>query len=389
MNKESHQKLQDAVRDLLPVLTARGSDIEAARRVPPDLLDQLKSAGVFRIFLPESHGGFGLDLRAGMDIIEALVHAETSAGWTVMIGSQTPHMFSLLPRARFDAIYAAGPDVIIAGAFNPQGEAHVVEGGYRVSGRWSFASGCEHADYLLANCVVMQDGRPRPGLAEGMPEVRAMVLPKRDVRIIDTWNALGLRGTGSHDFAADSAFCPDDWTFDIFQGAPAIPHPTFIAPVLHIFLHFAATAVGIAQGAIDDCVALVKSGKKRLYARTSLAESSPFHIHLGRADISVRAARALAWSMADELWAACSSDPAAAAALLPRVSATAAWVTETACEVVDTCYREGGGGAARDGSPLQRRFRDMHTFTQHAAMGEGWLGQAGALLLGQPTGFFT
>jgi alkylation response protein AidB-like acyl-CoA dehydrogenase len=93
--------------------------------------------------------------------------------------------------------------------------------------------------------------------------------------------------------------------------------------------------------------------------------------------------------MADELWAACSSDPAAAAALLPRVSATAAWVTETACEVVDTCYREGGGGAARDGSPLQRRFRDMHTFTQHAAMGEGWLGQAGALLLGQPTGFFT
>ncbi|HZF55187.1 MAG TPA: acyl-CoA dehydrogenase family protein [Polyangiaceae bacterium] len=389
MNKESHEKLRNALRDLLPLLAARGSDIEKARRLPPDLLDQLKSAGVFRMFVPESHGGYGLDLRAGMDILEAIGRADGSAGWTVMIGSETPQLLALLPRERFDAIYAAGPDVIIGGGFNAQGEAHVVEGGYSASGRWNFASGCEHADYLLGNCVVMQDGQPRPGSAEGTPELRSMLFRKSDVRIIDTWNVLGLRGTGSHDIAVESAFCPVDWTFDIFQGAPSIPGPSFIAPVLHFVLHLGAVGVGIAQGALDAMVAVVNSGKKRLYARASLAESPVFQVHLGRADMNVRAARALAQRTADELWAACSSDPASIAALAPRVSAVGAWVTETACAAVDACYRAGGGGAARDSSPLQRRFRDIHTLSQHAALAEGWLGQAGAGLLGQPTGFFT
>jgi alkylation response protein AidB-like acyl-CoA dehydrogenase len=341
------------------------------------------------MFLPESHGGYGADIHEGMAVLEAIARADGSAGWTAMIGSETPHLLALLPRERFDAIYAAGPDVIIGGGFNAQGEAHVVEGGYRASGRWNFASGCEHVDWFLGNCVVMQDGRPRPGPTEGMPELRAMLFQKSDVRIIDTWNVLGLRGTGSHDIAVESALCPPDFTFDIFGGAPSIPGPGFIAPVMHFVLHLAAVGVGIAQGAIDDTVALVTSGKKRLYARASLGESPVFQVHLGRADTSVRAARALLRVTAEEFWTACSTEPAAALAMAPRLSAVAAWVTETTCSAVDTCYRAGGGGAARDSAPLQRRFRDIHTFSQHAALAEGWLGQAGAGLIGQPTGFFT
>jgi alkylation response protein AidB-like acyl-CoA dehydrogenase len=389
MNKESFDKLQNAVRDLLPGIAARSPEIDKARRLPLDLVDQLKTAGAFRMFLPESHGGYGVDIRAGMDILEAISRADGSAGWTVMIGSETPHLLALLPRERFDAIYAAGPDVIIGGGFNAQGEAHVVEGGYRASGRWNFASGCEHADWLLGNCVILENGKPRPGSTEGMPEVRAMLFKKSDVRILDTWNVLGLRGTGSHDIAAENAFCPSDLTFDVFQGVPTIPGPGFIAPVLHFVLHLGAVAVGIAQGALDDMVAVVNSGKKRLYARASLAESPVFQVHLGRADMNVRAARAFLRSTADELWAACSTDPASVPAMAPRISAAAAWVTETTCAAVDACYRAGGGGAARDSSPLQRRFRDIHTFSQHAAIAEGWFGQAGAGLLGQPTGFFT
>ena len=389
MSHESHEKLRNAVRDLLPGIAARGAEIEKARRLPLDLIDQLKAAGVFRMFVPESHGGLGVDIRVGMDILEAIARADGSAGWTAMIGSESPHLLALLPRDRFDAIYAAGPDVIIGGGFNAQGEAHVVEGGYRATGRWNFASGCEHAEWLLGNCVVMQDGKPRPGPAEGMPEVRAMLFKKDDCRVIDTWNVLGLRGTGSHDIAAEDVFCPNDRTFDIFGGAPSVPGPGFIAPVLHFVLHLGAVGVGIAQGALDDMVGVVNSGKKRLYARASLGESPVFQVHLGRADMNVRAARAFMRSTADELWAACSTDPASVAAMAPRISAAAAWVTEAACAAVDACYRAGGGGAARDSSPLQRRFRDIHTLSQHAALAEGWLGQAGAGLLGQPTGFFT
>lgn len=388
--KDGHSvKVLQAVYDLAPTISARSEEIEAARRLPQDLLDQLKAAGCFRMFVPRSHGGDEVDLRTGMAVLEALSRADGATGWTTMLGAESPQLLGLLPRERFDAIYAAGPDVILGGGFNAQGEAHVTEGGYRVTGRWSFATGCEHAAWLLGNCVVMEGGRPRPGAAEGAPEIRGMLFPASEVRVIDTWSVLGLRGTGSHDIAVEAAFCPAEHTFDIFQGTATVPGPQFVAPLLHFVLHMGAVAVGIAQGALDDAVKLATSGKKRLYARASLADSPVFRVHLGRAETRVRAARALLRETGDEFWAACGSDPAAAVGLAPRLSATLAWVTETAVQAVDACYQAGGGGAARDASPLQRRFRDIHTFSQHAAAAEGWLGQAGAALLGQPTGFWT
>lgn len=389
MKDEHRAKVLQAVYDLAPVISARSEEIEAARRLPPDLLDQLKAAGCFRMFVPRSHGGDEVDLRTGMAVLEALSRADGATGWTTMLGSESPHLFALLPRERFDAVYAAGPDVIVAGGFNAQGEAHVTEGGYRVTGRWGFATGCEHAAWLFGNCVVMEGGRPRPGAAEGAPALRAMLFPAREVRVIDAWSVLGLRGTGSHDIAVEAVFCPEEHTFDIFQGTATVPGPHFVAPLLHFVLHMGAVAVGIAQGALDDAVKLATSGKKRLYARASLADSPVFQVHLGRAETRVRAARALLRETGDELWAACVNGPAAALALAPRLSATLAWVTETAVQAVDACYHAGGGGVARDASPLQRRFRDIHTFSQHAGAAEGWLGQAGAALLGQPTGFWT
>ncbi|WP_437639736.1 acyl-CoA dehydrogenase family protein [Sorangium sp. So ce854] len=392
MTNEDAAKVLRAARDLAPTIAARAAEIEEARRLPADLLGELKAAGCFRMFLPRSHGGFEVDLRTGMDVLETLARADGATGWTVMLGSESPHLFALLPRARFDAVYAGGPDVIIGGGFNAQGEAHVTEGGYRVTGRWSFASGCEHADWLFGNCVLMDGGRPRMGAAGDagdMPETRGMLFPAREARILDTWSVLGLRGTGSHDIAIEGAFCPEERSFDIFRGQSSVPGPGFVAPVLHFVLHMGAVAVGIAQGALDETVALARSGKKRLYARAELAASPVFQVHLGRAETSVRAARALLRDTGAELWDACVNDPGAAVAMAPRISGALAWVTEVAARAVDACYQAGGGGVARDASPVQRRFRDIHTFSQHAAAAEGWFGQAGAALLGQPTGFWT
>ncbi|WP_438020049.1 acyl-CoA dehydrogenase family protein [Sorangium sp. So ce315] len=392
MTNEDAAKVLRAARDLAPTIVARAAEIEEARRLPADLLGELKAAGCFRMFLPRSHGGCEVDLRTGMDVLETLARADGATGWTVMLGSESPHLFALLPRERFDAVYTGGPDVIIGGGFNAQGEAHVIEGGYRVTGRWSFASGCEHADWLFGNCVLMDGGRPRMGAAgevREMPETRGMLFPAREARIIDTWSVLGLRGTGSHDIAFEGAFCPEERSFDIFRGQPSVPGPGFVAPVLHFVLHMGAVAVGIAQGALDETVALARSGKKRLYARAELAASPVFQVHLGRAETSVRAARALLRDTGDELWDACVNDPGAAVAMAPRISGALAWVTEVAARAVDACYQAGGGGVARNASPVQRRFRDIHTFSQHAAAAEGWFGQAGAALLGHPTGFWT
>ncbi|WP_437818758.1 acyl-CoA dehydrogenase family protein [Sorangium sp. So ce1078] len=388
MKNEDAAKVLQAVRDLAPAIAARSGEIEEARRLPADLLGQLKAAGCFRMFVPRSHGGHEVDLRTGIDVLETLARADGATGWTVMIGSESPNLFALLSRERFDAIYAGGPDVIIGGGFNAQGEAHATEDGYRVTGRWNFASGCEHASWLFGNCVIMDGGRPRMGPASEVPEMRGMLFPASEVRILDTWSVLGLRGTGSHDIMMEGAFCPAAHSFDIFQGQSSVAAPGFVAPVLHFVLHMGAVAVGIAQGALDDVVTLASSGKKRLYARAQLADSPVFQVHLGRAETSVRAARALLRDMGDELWAACVNDPGAALAMTPRIAGGLAWVTEVSAQAVDACYRAGGGGVARNASVLQRRFRDIHTFSQHAAAAEGWLGQAGAALLGQPTGFW-
>jgi alkylation response protein AidB-like acyl-CoA dehydrogenase len=389
MKSAEAKRVVEAARDLAPVIASRAAEIEAGRRLPLDLLAQLKQAGFFRMFVPRSHGGYEVDMRTGCEVLETLARADGATGWTTMIGSESTHLFALLSRERFDAIYSAGPDLIIGGAFNPQGQAVVEPGGYRVSGRWGFATGCEHADYLFANCVVLQDGKPRPGPVEGVPLTRAMLFPAKEVRIIDSWNVLGLRGTGSHDIALEGSFCPEENSLDIFFGTPSVHIPGFVAPVLHFVLHMAAVSLGIAQGAMDDLVKLVTTGKRRLYARVPLIESPVFQLELGRIDTSVRAARALLRDISDEFWAACVNDPASAPAIAPRLSAALAWVTETAAEVVETCYRSGGASSLKDGSSLQRRFRDIHTFRQHAAAAEGWFGQAGAALLGQPTGFWT
>jgi alkylation response protein AidB-like acyl-CoA dehydrogenase len=389
MKSAEEKKLLDAARDMAPVITARAADTEAGRRLPLDLLGQLKQAGFFRMFLPRSHGGLEVDLRTGNEVLETLARADGSSGWTVMLGSESPHLFSLLPRERFDAIYSGGPDVIMGGAFNAQGQAVVEKGGYRVTGRWGFATGCQHADWLFGNCVILKDGQPLPGAMPGVPLMRGMLLPASEVRILDTWNVLGLKGTGSHDIVMEGLFCPEEQSLDIFTGTPCVRTPGFVSPLAHFVLHMGAVVLGIAQGALDDLVKLAGTGKRRLYARTSLAESPVFQLQLGRLDMDVRAARALLRDASDEFWAACVNDPAAAAAITPRLSSTLAWVTETAASVVGTCYQAGGASSLRDGSSLQRRFRDVHTFRQHAAAAEGWFGQAGASLLGQPTGFWT
>lgn len=364
--------------DLAPALQARAAELDAARQLPADLVAELKAAGFFRMFVPASHGGHELDLRTGMAVLETLAAAEPAVGWTVMIGSETPQLLAFLARETFDKIYAAGPDVIVAGGFNAQGTATATPDGYLVDGRWAFGSGSTHADWIFGNCLLTPVGDE--------PRTISALVPATQARIIDTWEVLGLRGTGSHDVQISGVHVPAEHTFDLFAGVPSIPGPGFTAPLLHFVLHLGAVATGIAQGALTAAVALAGQGKQRLYARTRLADTQLFQVQLGRADLTLRAARALLAATADEVWQLCSSDPAGLAAVGPRVSATLTWVTDAALSVVDTCYRAGGGQAARDGSTIQRRFRDMHTFSQHAAAAEGWLGGYGSALLGNPGG---
>jgi alkylation response protein AidB-like acyl-CoA dehydrogenase len=338
---------------------------------------ELTSAGFFRMLVPRSHGGLELPYPATVDALAALAAGDGATGWTVMIGSESPQFLALLPRASFDAIYAAGPDVIIAGAFAPRGRATRVAGGLRASGRWGFASGCQHAHYLFGNCAV--EGTPPPAL-------RCVLLPGREWTIHDTWKTSGLRGTGSHDIELFEQVVPEDRTFVLFGGTPSLSGPLFEAPLLQASLHIAAVAVGIAEGALEELVEFAGTKKQRLYANTTLPESALFQYRLGHAETDLLAARAMLRERADELWArACAGSVELPFA--PRVLQTSAWIAETAARVVDACYTAAGGNALYETSPLQRRLRDVHALTQHASLQETVFTNAGAARLGQPQVF--
>jgi len=381
-------RILQAVRDLAPRIGARGAEIETARRIPPDLLKELISIGCFRMLVPRSHGGEEIDLLSSIEILETLATADSAVGWTVMIGCETPQLLALLPRRGFDACYAAGPDVIIGGGFAPQGEARVMEGGYRVTGRWGFASGCQHCSWLLGNCVVTEGGQPRPGPVEGMPELRGMLFHAEEVEILDTWKVVGMRGTGSHDIAVKDVFVPAERTLDIFFGQSSIPGPLCRFPLLEFSLHIATVAVGIAQGALDEVVKFVGTKKQRLYARAPLVETPLVQYRLGHAETTLRAARAFLRAEAEQVWhLAVAGEKVDAAALTTRILATDSWVAQTCTTIVDTCYTVGGGPSIYEASPLQRRLRDIHTLTQHASLSENTLTRNGAALVGQDIGF--
>jgi indole-3-acetate monooxygenase len=380
------QKLLFAVRDMASAINKRAAEIEAARELPADLLNDLIAAGCFRMFVPRSHGGLEVDLGSSLEIFEALARADGSTGWTVMIGAEGVLLLALLPRQRFDTLYADSPDLLIAGSFTPRGEAKVTADGFEVSGHWPFASGCIHSKWLNGNCLVTEDGQPRSGPLANVPETRFVLFPAEQAQILDTWFVSGLRGTGSHDIVVDRIHVSKDDTFEPFFGLPSVPGPLYIAAIPQFSLHIASVSLGIAQHAIDDIIALASNQKRRIFAQATLAETPVFQHNLARAEISLRAARAMLKNEAESFWVGVSAGRVPTMAERVRFSATAAWVAAAATAVVDTCYTAGGGTALYDSSPLQRYLRDIHALTQHIAVANGWLTRAGAVLLGKDPG---
>jgi indole-3-acetate monooxygenase len=376
-----------AVRELAPSISARAAEIESERRLPLDLLDQLIAAGCFRMLTPRSHGGLEVDLPLSMEIIETIAAADGATGWTVMIGSESPMLLALLPRTRFDQIYANTPDVIVGGGFAPRGQAAAGPGGYLVNGRWAFASGCQHSRWLIGNCVVTENGRPRPGLLPGSNQIRAMLFRSDQVTIIDTWEVSGLRGTGSHDIEVKNLRVPPDDTLDIFMGQSCVPGALYQAPVASFALHIGAVGVGIARHALADIIALVQTNKKRLYAGSAIADSPLFHYRLAHAETSLRAARELLMAESRAVWQSSLAGRVPTPPEMARVVGSVAWAAQTSASIVDTCYTAGGGTAPYNSSSLQRHLRDIHTLTQHAAVNEAMLSRAGAFLTGKTPDF--
>jgi alkylation response protein AidB-like acyl-CoA dehydrogenase len=371
------------IQALAPEITARAAEIEAARRIPLDLVDKLRSIGIFRVLAPRSHGGLELDIPAAIKIMDALCRIDGSIGWITMIGMGSAVFAPLVPRKIYDQIYAKGPDIIFSGSVQPAGTAEAVDGGWRVNGRWPFASGCQHADWIFGLCIMSKDGKPLPGPAgeDGPPMVRGFVLPASEWQIEDTWYVAGLKGTGSHHISIKDKVVPADKFFDLATSESCLPGPLYQAvPQFIPLMHFPA-ATGVAEGALDELVELANTGRQQQRTTAPMRDLETFQHELGRIEADLRAVRAFADAQIESHWRHALAGTLKDDALLAEGAQAATWITAACVRIADECFRLGGGSALYETSPLQRRMRDVHAAAQHAAVHHRHYGNSGKLLL--------
>ncbi|MEU9149833.1 acyl-CoA dehydrogenase family protein [Streptomyces sp. NPDC048417] len=355
---------------LLTVVADRRAEFEEKRHVPRDVIADFKRAGIYRAGVPKRFGGDALPPPEFLRLIERISVVDGSAGWVASFGSSAIYL-AALPLETQAELYADGPDVAFAGGLFPVQAAERVEGGYRVSGRWRFASGCKGADLLGVGIKAGEDRAGRP---------RTAVLRPAQVEIVDNWDVIGMRGTGSHDLVVDGVDVPEEWTF-VRGGEPTVDEPLYRYPTVPYAAQvLAVVGLGVARAALDHVIA--QGGRSSFTGAPKPAERATYRIAVGQAEAQLRSARSFFYETTEDVWATVEAgDPATAeqASLLRLASAHLAKIS---FEVVRAAYQLGGIGAITDGSPLQRYLRDASVVPQHAFLQEGMYDGAGAVLMG-------
>jgi indole-3-acetate monooxygenase len=374
------ERMLAEVRKLRPDIISRAGEIEALRHIPSDLMEALRAIGIFRMFVPRSYGGLELDLPSALEIIRTLASIDGSIGWNAMIGSAGGIFAPLLPRETYDRVYEKGPDTILAGSAQPAGTAEKEGDHWRINGRWPFASGCDHAEWMIALCKMTDGGQPLLDDREA-PMVRGFILPAHDWEIEDTWYVAGLKGTGSHHIKVRNALVPAAHFFDLEQGVPCVPGPLYQTVLQFLPLFHAAFSTGVAEGALDDLIELASSGHQQQRTARPMRDSEAFQFELGRVSAELRAARAFFEVQVRSHWQRALAGTLKDVALLIQGTQTGIWVATGCVRVVDACFALAGGAAVYDTSPLQRRLRDLHVAAQHATVHQRQYAAAGEALL--------
>ena len=373
----------DAARELGSKIRAAANEIEQGRRLPMHLVREMQRAGMFRMAMPRAWGGPELDFLTQVRVIEALSIADASAGWCTMIGVDGGYMTAYIDQAVAREMYR-DIDSVTAITFAPPGKAVKTKDGFKVSGRWPFGSGCQHATWLIGHFLIFDGDSPRI-LPNGLPETRFGFLPAEECEILDTWNTNGLRGSGSHDWAVKDRFIPEERTFNL--AAPTIYRngPLYALPNLLLY-KVSGVSLGIARGAIEDFIALASTKpltfKSPTASKAMLRDETYVQYTVAQAEALVSSARAFAFEAFGDLWdTLAAGDPPSlkqrARGRLAMVHASAACL-----QAVELLYKASGGSAVYSGNLFDRRLRDVQTANQHTVVSLKTWEVAGRVLLG-------
>ena len=369
-------------QSLLEAVAARAADTESQRRLPADLAAELAQASLFRMLVPQSLGGAEVDVATLFTSLEQLGRADAATGWCVMIGGTTALISAWLPMEHAREIWF-DPNVITGGVVAPMGRAAVEGGDYLVSGRWAWGSGSANCSWLLGGAVIM-DGGEMLRLPSGAPDHRMMVMRRAEVELIDTWDALGMRGTGSGDLAAKDVRVPQSRSVSFITDTPREAGPLYrFAPFGLLALGIAAVASGNALGALDDLKALAVAKKGQGSSR-SLVERGVVQADFAVAQADLDAARALVHAEIATAWDRVVAGDALELSARARLRLAATRLTQVSARVAAKMHELAGGTSVYASHPLNRRFRDAHVATQHVMVAPPTLELAGRVLLGLP-----
>jgi alkylation response protein AidB-like acyl-CoA dehydrogenase len=375
-------------RALGPVIAAAAPRIEAIRQLPPDLLDALHEARLFRMLVPRSLGGEEISPVAFMQAIEELAKADASTAWCIAQTSVCSTVARSLKPEIAEEIFRKNPRGVLAWGPStaPNSKAIVESGGYRVTGAWPFASGSRHATWLAAHAPVYEaDGRPRHDAA-GNPVIRSLLVPRERAAIRDTWQVMGLKGTGSDTYSVTDVFVPEAHTYAHHALDPAERReggPLYSFTIHQLFgSSFPAIALGIARATLDAFIALAQT-KTPAGGKSLLRDNAVIQSQVGVAEAQLAAARTFFYAAWDDIWRAAQAN---AVSLEQRVRLRMASIhlSQQARQVVDTAYLAAGATAVFESNPFERRFRDMHAVSQQAQAQYAIFEAIGQYFLGLP-----
>jgi alkylation response protein AidB-like acyl-CoA dehydrogenase len=367
-----------AAQALAPLIAEQVEEMERLRTLSPPVVEGMRAAGVFRMTTPPDWGGPELDPMQQFEVIEALSAADGSVGWCAYINSTSGYFTSFIDQDVARGLYPS-LDIATGGMPIPVGRAERVDGGYRLSGRWTFGSGVKHCGWMVCGAAVHENGVP-VRRADGSPEPVNCFVSSDDFTVIETWNAMGLRATGSHDFAVKDLFVPAERCFDMFGSPVQRTTPLVRFPTMYLFNH-SPVALGIAQGAIDAYAEVLRAKstpwgplREQEFARAAIAEAQ------GHVD----AARHYCLDTLADIYATAVDERRFTLDQRARFRLAITHAHRAAVTAVDGVFLAAGTTpAVRLPSRLERCFRDVHVANQHMIANPHTYGQIGAMLVGE------
>jgi indole-3-acetate monooxygenase len=383
---KSNDQVHDIVakaRELRAEIIAASDEAEQLRRIPQALSNHLASAGLYQMYLPRHQGGIELPPLRVFEAIEELSIADGSVGWCLMNANGICLTAGWLDPEVARHLFGPSPDIRVAGSLRPLGRAWPVDGGYKISGTWNFASGLHNANWLYCPCVIMDGNRPST-TPTGTPVARSMwvPLPQGSVEILDRWSVMGLRATGSDDFAISNLFVPQAHSVSILdepRNFNPLYRPRIFLALFHLL--FAANALGMARGALNQLIEMAHH-EASSSSTTILRDRPLVQGRVGQAEAIVRAARCYVVASLEQCWTAFCSGNDQVSEELAQLRLAIAHAINESVRAADLLFAAAGTNSIYTANPIERRFRDIHVAVQHYAAFPIHYESAGKVMMG-------